>query len=112
LADKDYAQAKNFAGLALQINNNLLISRVVAGISAYQLKEPELAHSHWVKDQLSLTHPAQRLLNSLRLQLSYIDENIAALLEQLDVDLLTSSAQELFNLVRVDTAERLLSKAP
>jgi hypothetical protein len=46
LADKDYAQAKNFAGLALQINNNLLISRVVAGISAYQLKEPELAHSH------------------------------------------------------------------
>jgi hypothetical protein len=44
--------------------------------------------------------------------LSYIDENIAALLEQLDVDLLTSSAQELFNLVRVDTAERLLSKAP
>jgi putative PEP-CTERM system TPR-repeat lipoprotein len=116
-ADKDYAQAKHFAELALQRNNNLLISRVVAGISAYQLKEPELAYSHLVKikDQLSLKHPAQRLLNSLRLQLGYVDENIAALsaapLEELDVELLTSSAQELFNLGRVDTAERLLSKA-
>ncbi|MBA6290417.1 XrtA/PEP-CTERM system TPR-repeat protein PrsT [Colwellia sp. MB3u-4] len=115
--DKDYAQAKHFAELALRRNNNLLISRVVAGISAYQLKEPELAYSHLVKikDQLSLKHPAQRLLNSLRLQLGYVDENIAALsaapLEELDVELLTSSAQELFNLGRVDTAERLLSKA-
>ncbi|TWX65421.1 XrtA/PEP-CTERM system TPR-repeat protein PrsT [Colwellia sp. C1TZA3] len=115
--DKDYAQAKYFAELALQRNNNLLISRVVAGISAYQLKEPELAYSHLVKikDRLPLKHPAQRLLNSLRLQLGYIDESIAALsnaqLEELDVELLSSSAQELFNLGRVDTAERLLSKA-
>tara|TARA_R110001583_G_C5662207_1_gene409774 strand:- start:74 stop:2839 length:2766 start_codon:yes stop_codon:yes gene_type:complete len=116
-ADKDYEQAKHFAELALQRSDKLLISRVVAGISAYQLKEQELAYSHLIKikDILSVNHPAQRLLNSLRLQLGYVDESIAALssapLDELDTELLTSSAQELFNFGRVDSAERLLSKA-
>tara|TARA_R110000744_G_scaffold16472_2_gene45346 strand:+ start:7823 stop:10588 length:2766 start_codon:yes stop_codon:yes gene_type:complete len=116
-ADKDYQQAKHFAELALQRNDSLLISRVVAGISSYQLNKQELAYSHLVriKDILSVDHPAQRLLNSLRLQLGYVDESIAALegapLEELNVEMLSSSAQELFNFGRVDSAERLLSKA-
>lgn len=116
-ADKDYRQAKHFAELALQRNDKLLIARVVAGISAYQLKELELAYSHLVriKDILSVKHPAQRLLNSIRLQLGYVDESIAALstapLEELDIQLLSSSAQELFNFGRVESAEQLLSKA-
>ncbi|GAA5135572.1 XrtA/PEP-CTERM system TPR-repeat protein PrsT [Thalassotalea piscium] len=113
----DYEQAKQFAEVAIRSDNKLVLSKVIAGISAYQLKQLEVAYSHLnsVSSQLSYQHPAKKLLNALKFQLGYEDDVLAEMLnmpsENVDVELLGASANELFKLGKVEAANSLLEKA-
>jgi putative PEP-CTERM system TPR-repeat lipoprotein len=116
-ASKDFEEAKKFAEIAIRGNQYSIISHIVAGVSAYRLDQLELAHTYLVaiKDQLSYTHPARRLLTAIRFQLGYADENFKDLsqasLETLDSQLLLVSAQELFKVGKVSEAEHLMQRA-
>lgn len=116
-ADKDFKEAKKFAETALRVNDSPIIARIVAGISAYQLDQLEVAHTHLiaVKDKLSYQHPAQKLLTAIRFQLGYADENFkdlsSAPIGDLDTQLLSASAQELFKVGKIDEAEQLMQRA-
>lgn len=115
--DKDFVAAKKYAEITLRVNGGSLIARIVAGISAYQLAELEVAHTHLVvvKDKLSYQHPAQRLLTEIRFQLGYGDENFkdlsSAPIGDLDTQLLSASAQELFVAGKVEEADQLMKRA-
>jgi putative PEP-CTERM system TPR-repeat lipoprotein len=116
-ADNDFTKAKEFAERALQGKNDLLMARVIAGISAYQLKQAELAYTHLeaIKDQLPFSHPARRLLTVIRFQLGYSDENFnelaSAPLQAIDSKILAVSARELFKIGQVEKATTLIKKA-
>lgn len=115
--DKDFKEAKKFAEIALRVNDSPVIAHIVAGVSAYQLGQLEVAHTHLVavKDKLSYKHPAQKLLTAIRFQLGYADENFkdlsSAPLADLDTQLLAVSAQELFKAGKMDEAEQLLQRS-
>lgn len=115
-AAKDFIKAKEFADLAVRGNGDLVIARIVAGISAYQLAQPELAYMNLnaIKNQLTFDHPAKRLLVALRFQLGYEKEIFTDLseasIEEVDAELFTSSARELFRLGKAEEADFLLAK--
>jgi len=114
---KDFDNAKLFADVAIQGNNELVIPRIVAGISAYQLNQPEVAYQNLnaIKNQITFEHPAKRLLVALRFQLGYEKELFTELsqvkIDEIDTELLSSSANELFRLGNAEEANFLLAKA-
>ncbi len=116
-AAEDFKKAKQFAETAIRTNPNLVLAKIIAGISAYQLKQLELAYSHLnsVKDNLTFQHPARKLLNKMRLEMGYENDVYQELLttsdETLDVGTLSLSATELFKLGKVDEANALLNIA-
>ncbi len=113
---KDYGEAKKYAEIAIN-SVNLPIARIVAGFSAYQLQQPELAYDHLVvvKDILSYQHPAKKLLSAIRFQLGYEEENFSELskapLSELDSNFLTLSAKELFKVGKTKKAVELMQRA-
>jgi len=115
--DKDYQQAKDYAEIALLSSNYMPLSHMVAGISAYKLQQLELAYNHLVAIEKGLPyqHPARKLLTSIRFQLGYGQESFdklsSAPLTELDSDLLSFSAKELFKQGRFSQAEQLMLKA-
>jgi len=115
--EKDFTGAKTYAEIALRGNGSSIIPRIVAGISAYQLGELEVAYAHLVavQDKLSYQHPAQRLLTAIRFQLGYDDDNYkdlsSAPIVDLDTQLLSVSAQEFFKAGKVEESEQLLQRA-
>jgi putative PEP-CTERM system TPR-repeat lipoprotein len=114
---EDFIQAKKFAEDAIRIDGNLVISRVIAGFSAYQLKQHQVAYNHLnaIKHQLTFKHPAKKLLTALKLQLGFekdaYDDLLQAPLSELDTSLLLSSAMALLKLGRANEADFLLAKA-
>ena len=116
-ANKDYEQAKQYAEVASRGSENLVLAKVIAGISAYQLNQKEVAYSHLnsVNNRLSAKHPAKKLLNALKFELGYENDVFTELLntttEGVDVDTLSFSANELFKLGKVEEANSLLTKA-
>lgn len=116
-SNKDLSKAKEFAEAALNIDKSLFIARVIAGVSAFELKQTEIAYSHLIliNDRLSYKHPVKKLLTSLQIQLGYESDSIDDLLnasnDELDVDFLTFSAKELFDVGKHQEADILLEKA-
>lgn len=116
-AANDYKHAKEYAELALRNNKNLILAKIVAGISAYQLKQLEVAYVHLnsVSGNLSYQHPAKKILNAIKLQSGYENELFNDLSQasnsQIDVDTLEFSATELFKMGRTKEAGLLLNKA-
>lgn len=116
-AAEDYEQAKQYAEVAIRNNGNFILAKIIAGISAYQLNQLEVAYSHLnsVSDDLSYQHLAKKLLNTLKFQLGYEDDAFTELLNSpnanVDIDTLSISANELFKLGKVDEAKSLLAKA-
>ncbi|GHE89550.1 XrtA/PEP-CTERM system TPR-repeat protein PrsT [Thalassotalea profundi] len=116
-AANDYEQAKQFAEVAIRGDNKLVLSKVIAGISAYQLKQLEVAYSHLnsVSADLNYQHPAKKILNALKFQLGYEDDVFNELSSvnntDVDVNVLGTSAQELFKLGKIEEANSLLEKA-
>ena len=116
-AVNDYEQAKQYAEIATRSDSSLILAKIIAGISAYQLNQLEVAYSHLnsVNSYLSYQHPAKKLLNAIKFQLGYADDAFTELLESsnanVDIDTLSISANELFRLGKVDEANSLLAKA-
>ncbi len=116
-SEKDYEEAKKHAELAIQSTSDLPVARIIAGFSAYQLQQPEIAYEHLiaVKDVLSYQHPAKKLLNGIRFQLGYVDESFLDLsqtsLSELDTNILSLSAAEFFKIGEMDKAIKLIDKA-
>ncbi|MCI2282212.1 tetratricopeptide repeat protein [Colwellia sp. MSW7] len=116
-AANDFKEAKKFAENAIKGPGAQAVSYIVAGVSAYQLNQLEVAHTHLmsIKDSLSYQHPARKLLIQIRFQLGYSDENFNDLSNapnnDLDTLLLSESAQELFKIGKINEAENLIDKA-
>lgn len=115
--EKDYENAKLFADVANNAGALMPISRIIAGMSAYQLGNLEVAYQNLltVQKQLTLKHPASKLLNAIRLQLGYTeevyDDILSNSLEDLDSALLTATAKELFKIGETSKADEMLEKA-
>jgi len=116
-AKQDFVKAQEYAEKAIRVKGDLSIARVVAGVSAYNLNQLEKAYSHLmvVHESLSFKHPATRLLSVIRLQLGYVDDHISELstvpLDELDTQILSVSAQELFRVGKLNDAEKMLLRA-
>jgi putative PEP-CTERM system TPR-repeat lipoprotein len=116
-AKKDYLEAKTFAEKSINSGINLPLAKIIAGVSSYQLKQPEIAYEHLisVKNSLPYQHPARKLLNAIRFQLGYADETFSELNEapinELDAHLLLNSAKELYKIGKTSDASILMAKA-
>ena len=116
-SDEDFIQAQKFAENAIRVDGNLVVARIIAGFSAYKLKQHEVAYTHLnaIKQKLTFKHPAKKLLTALKLQLGYdkgaYDDLLQAPLGELDTSLLLSSAMALLKLGRNNKADFLLAKA-
>jgi len=116
-ANEDYKQAKEYAEVALRSYGNMPIARMVAGISAYKLQQLELAYNHLIAIEhgLPYQHPARKLLTAIRFKLGYGQESFIKLSEaplvELDSELLSFSAKELFKQGEFTQAEQLILKA-
>lgn len=99
-----YQSAANYSTLSLSALPTLFKSNFIAGISHYQLGNKEQAYHHLssVESQLSHQHMAYKILMSLRFQLGYTTEAIAAIdglpeLNADDFDLLTNASWAILN---------------
>lgn len=116
-ANKDFKEAKKFAENAIREPGAHIVAYIVAGVSAYQLNQLEVAHTHLmsVKDKLSYQHPVQKLLTQIRFQLGYADDifnDIANMPDtELDTQLLAVSAQELFKVGKAEESDKLMQRA-
>jgi putative PEP-CTERM system TPR-repeat lipoprotein len=116
-SNKNLPKAKEFAEAAINIDNKLIIARIIAGISAFELNQTEIAYSHLIliSDKLSYNNPVKKLLITLQIQLGYETDSIDELLntkkDDLDVDFLTFSAKELYDIGKYKEADLLLKKA-
>jgi len=117
LVAEDYAGAKQFAEVALKNKGDLTGAAIIAGYSYYKLGQPERAYSHLkkIKNQLSLLHPARRLLTAISIELGYIDESYEDIENatdgELDASFLSLSSSQLFKQGDVDKAANVLDKA-
>jgi putative PEP-CTERM system TPR-repeat lipoprotein len=114
---EDYIQALMHTEKSIQNGMNTSSNRIVAGLSAFKLKEYERAHQFLiaVTDNLPNNHPARRVLASVQMQLGYSVDAGKTLSQfdgdsSIDVDLFTSASFELMKLGKIDEAKLLLSK--
>ena len=117
LFDADYESAKKFSELALRSRSDMIGASIIAGYSSYKLGQLEAAYSYLgrFKSQLTLQHPARKLLNAIGLELGYIDDSYQEIteapLEDLDTEFLSLSSSQLFKQGDLDKAGHLLDKA-
>jgi putative PEP-CTERM system TPR-repeat lipoprotein len=114
---QNYKLALMHTEKAIQNGMNTSSNRVVAGLSAFNLKEFERAHQFLVSiaDSLPSNHPVQRALVIVQIQLGYnIDagESLRELdeLTSQDVKLFTVASFKLIKEGKIEEARALLSK--
>ncbi|WP_114327654.1 XrtA/PEP-CTERM system TPR-repeat protein PrsT [Candidatus Colwellia aromaticivorans] len=116
-AAKDYEQAKYFAEVAIRNDSNLLLAKVIAGVSAYNLKQNESAYTYLnsINNLLPLEHPVKKLVVALKFQLGYeqslFDELSSTPLEQQSLEILSYSTQSFLNIGDLDKAGVIIAKA-
>lgn len=90
---KNYVSAQDFATIAYQKNSKMHQSIIIAGISAYHLKEYEKAYKHLqkVEDDLPSDHIVKKTLVAIKLHLGYEGEAIETINELVDTDNIDSS---------------------
>lgn len=96
----NYQAAKNTAEKALQSGASLPISRMLAGVSAYHLKDYEQAYSHLrnIEKYLSNNNPIRQILAVVRLELGYTNEVASSLKNT------TGASSELLTGISIDLA--------
>lgn len=116
--NKNYEEAKNSAEKAIQEGLTMPLTKLIAGTSAYQLKDYEQAYNHLklIEPYLTNTHPIQKVLAVVKLQLGYnleAADNLLSLegLTSKDSEFLQSSAANLVVLGDLDSAQGLIDKA-
>ena len=117
LIEGDFEAAKEFSEIALKNKTDLIGATIIAGYSSYKLGQLEVAYGHLrrLKNNLSLQHPARRLLSAIALELGYLDEAYNEIEKaspaELDVDFLSLSSSQLFKKGDLVKASNLLDKA-
>ncbi|AAZ24949.1 XrtA/PEP-CTERM system TPR-repeat protein PrsT [Colwellia psychrerythraea] len=115
---KNYEDARSYAISAAQQGNEFIISKLIAGMSSYQLGDIEQAYGYLNQTEkyLPSSHPIKRILASIKIKLGYTTEGIVQLsaLEGLttsDAGLFQSSSIELIKAGDFENAIKLLDKA-
>jgi len=115
---QNYKEAKTIAEQAIQSGSILPLTKLIAGISAYQLKDYEQAYNQLklIEPLIPNSHPAQKIIAVVKLQLGYSSEaaeNILSLegLTNEDSAFLQTSAASFVELGDFDSAEKLIAKA-
>ncbi|WP_353517887.1 XrtA/PEP-CTERM system TPR-repeat protein PrsT [Thalassotalea sp. SU-HH00458] len=110
----DYELAKLHLDKSIQNGLNDSESKLMAGISAYQLGKYESAYNYLnsLSDQFDTQHPIYKLTQSLSLILSYSDKNKQALasiaeLTQEDAKILTLTSIELLKIGKKNEAKQI-----
>lgn len=113
----DYLQALNHTQKAIQNGLGNASSRLVAGLSAFKLDQYELAHQYLATlSELPPTHPVQRVLALIQMQLGY-NTKAGITLDELegltphDVSLFTSASFELLKEGKIGEAKKTLNRA-
>ena len=114
----NFSQAKFFAEKALQANNPLLMAHLMAGLSSFQLGEPEQAYSYLIKVKPFLpgNHDIAKVITLLQIRLGYVDDaeksfedmEIAGLNE---IELFSSASLYFAKIGREKVAKGLLERA-
>lgn len=113
---KNYQLALEHGVTSYQQNERMISAAIIAGISAYHLKDFEQAYQNLrkVKNNLPASHFVNKLLIELQLRLGYDAEAVGAinaLVDSGDADtsLLTSASQEMLKSGNVAAAKELLN---
>ncbi|MBO9490497.1 PEP-CTERM system TPR-repeat protein PrsT [Endozoicomonas sp. G2_1] len=117
-AKQNYENAKDYADKALTAGFQQLPVKLLAGVSAYNLKNFEQANYHLsaIVEYLPAEHPAQKMYILSRLELGLI-ENISDALSDFspknaqDNQFLSTLSANLYSLGAVSEAKKLASKA-
>ncbi|NMP30541.1 PEP-CTERM system TPR-repeat protein PrsT [Thalassotalea sp. M1531] len=112
----NYAEAKLSGEKAAQAGSQFLLAKMVAGLSAYQLKDIEQAYAHLrpLEQHISNNHSVKRVLAVVKLELGYTDEAVATLSELSGdgaEDFLQIASSELIASGNVPSALSILEKA-
>lgn len=112
----DFVKALEHTKKAIQNGIDSTSSRIVAGLSAFKLERYEEAHQYLsTLSELPATHPVQRVLALVQMQLGYTT-NAGITLDELegltgqDVNLFTSASFELLKAGKIGEARRILAK--
>ena len=115
---KDYKEARSYADQSLQHEPELLVAKIISGLSSYFLGDIEQAHTRLnsIEKRLGSAHPAHKVLAVTKFQLGYYSaaaENFASLegLTVADVDLLQKSTANLINVGEFEGALAVINKA-
>jgi putative PEP-CTERM system TPR-repeat lipoprotein len=113
-----YQLSLNFTEKAIQSGIDSSSNRVVAGISAFNLQQYELAHQYLdsITDLLNEEHPLNKLLISIKMQLGYTADAVQSINEiqefnAEDISLLTQASYELLKSGKFDNAKKLIQKS-
>ena len=115
---QNYKEAKSNAEQAIQAGSKLPFTKLIAGISAYQLKDYEQAYNHLmpIENYLPNSHPAQKIIAVVKLQLGYSSEAAESILSlegltNEDSAFLQTTAGSFVKLGDFDSAQKLIEKA-
>jgi len=113
---EDYQNAKEHAVVAIQQNDNLTLSRIIAGVSSYKLADYEQAYQHLItiKDKVAANNMVSKLLIDLQLRLGYDADALSTLrsqqgMSEADASLLTSASYQFLKSGDVEAAQELLA---
>ncbi len=113
-----YKEAKANAEQAIQAGSTSAVTKLIAGASAYQLKDYEQAYNHLkpIESFLPNSHPVKKILAVIKLQLGYSSEAAESFiaLEGLtneDSDFLQASTSRLMAIGDFESAQKLIEKA-
>ncbi len=116
--DNNYKLALSHTEKAIQNGLNSAANKIIAGLSAFHLKQYEQSHQYLisVKDNLPNSHPVKKILAMTQMQLGYTDDASQTLeslesLTEADSTLLTSASYELLKSGKITEAKSLLGKA-
>ncbi|OUR63148.1 hypothetical protein A9Q74_02785 [Colwellia sp. 39_35_sub15_T18] len=113
-----YKEAKANAEQAIQAGSTSAVTKLIAGASAYQLKDYEQAYNHLkpIEGFLPNSHPVKKILAVIKLQLGYSSEAAESFiaLEGLTNDdsaFLQVSSSRLMAIGDFESAQKLIEKA-
>ena len=115
----NFKGAKEFAVNAIQNSEQLLAtSQLIAGVSAFKLKEFELAYKYIlpIENVLPLNHPVKKLSVIVKMHLGYVEEAADDLvqlegLSELELGLLQETSMDLLRAGKIDKAKQVINKA-
>ena len=116
--NKNFQIAKDHAVIALQQNEQLLLSKIIAGISAYNLKEYEQAYHYLstLKNRISKSDAVTTLLLDLQIKLGYDEEALSSLgsisnIGEIDPSMLTNASFQLLQSGNTAAAQEMLKSS-